>query len=418
MSEPVTKTINGERARPVAVRVRSVSADNESKMATLVAGSLLVGTASTNDFVVADSTASRQHAMLELVSGGVRVKDLGSRNGTWYLGTRIRDAMVPTESTLRIGKTLIYIEPLEANDPAEAALETAAASASGFVAESADMRRVVRLAKKLGATPIAVLFTGEAGVGKEVAARLVYAQDSTAIGPLVVVDCAALSGEQFEQSLRGCRAGAFAEAMVDQPGRLESANGGAVYFKNVDALSLESQAKLIQCLESSTVARLGESTPRPCVFRCFSSAQSDLEQLVQEKRFRSDLYFRLAGSVVDLSPLRNRPEDVGPLVRHFEKQYSTAVPDATLDAWSKWSWPGNVRELENAVRRFALGLDAQIPQPLDGAQKHAHLADAEKAYVLKMLRQCGGKVSAAAQAAGISRSQFYRLMAKFDIQNN
>ncbi len=410
MAETLTQTLNnGLQGRPIAVQVRSVSADGTAKTTDLVAGSLFIGTAATNDFVVEDTTASRQHAMLELVAGGVRVKDLGSRNGTWFLGTRIREAMVPSESTLRVGRTLLHIEPLETQVYRD--------NAESVVAASADMRRVLRAAKKASAARISVVMSGESGVGKERMARFLHSADATAVGAFVVVDCGALTADSFESTLFGHLEGAFPAATADQAGRLAIANGGTVFLKSVDELPLEVQPKLLRCLETQSITPVGATQPQGCVFRTLSSARQDLEQMVQEKLFRSDLFFRLAQAVIPIAPLRERAEDLEPLVRLFEKRYSTAVPAPTLEGWSRWGWPGNVRELENAVSRFALGLETLIPSSEKSAVKEAHLADAEKAYLLKMLRQANGKVSAAAQLAGISRSQFYRLMQKFGIPN-
>ncbi len=405
MAESPTQTLNlGQSHKPIAVDVRTESAEGHSSTAALVAGSLFIGTAASNDVVIVDSTASRQHLMLELMSGGVRVKDLGSRNGTWFLGTRLRDAMVPIEATLRIGRTLVHLVPRDENALGH--------GATNVVAVSEDMRRVLRVAKKVSRARMATLIHGEAGVGKSHIAKLIHDGDGVVTGPLVSVDCEGLSSDMLSSLLFGSEAQGIVAA---QPGRLKMASGGTFVLKSVEALPDSLQPMLLRCLETRTVLLPGSSAPVPCEFRMVATTTQDLEARVAQGAFRDTLYFRLAETRIAISPLRQRPEDFEPLVRLLESKYSTAISPEVLERWRKQPWLGNIRELDNAVARVALGLeDLAEPAPLPPS-KDVHLATSEKSYLQKTLRQANGKVAEAAKAAGISRSQFYRLMQKFGL---
>jgi DNA-binding NtrC family response regulator len=406
MAELPTQTLNqGQTQRPVAVDVRTESAEGHSSTAALVAGSLFIGTAANNDLVIVDSTASRQHLMLELMSGGVRVKDLGSRNGTWFLGTRLRDAMVPIEATLRIGRTLVHLVPREENP--------AGHGATNVVAVSEDMKRVLRAAKKVSRARMATLIVGEAGVGKSRVAKLIHEGDGVVTGPLVTVDCQGVSADMLYALLFGTEA---KDGVAAQQGRLKMASGGTFVLKSVETLPDPLQTMLLRCLETRTVLLPGASAAVPCEFRMIATTSEDLEARVAQGLFRDTLYFRLAETRISIAPLRQRPEDFEPLVRLLESKYSTAISSEVLEGWRKQPWLGNIRELDNAVARVALGLEAlSEPAAALPPSKDAHLATSEKAYLQKTLRQANGKVAEAAKAAGISRSQFYRLMQKFGL---
>ena len=231
---------------------------------------------------------------------------------------------------------------------------------SVVVGRSARMRAVFEFLRIIASSDSTVLVTGESGTGKEVTATLIHQNSRRRIRPFVAVSCALFSETLIESELFGHERGAFTGAVKDRPGRFELAEGGTIFLDDIDDVPLSMQVKLLRVLQNRTVERLGGTRTIAVNVRVIAGTKRDLKQLVAEGKFREDLFYRLNVLPVTLPPLRERPEDIAPLMEHFLSRYfrlrNEDVPpisDAVKHAFMNYSWPGNVRELENACERIA-----------------------------------------------------------------
>ncbi len=403
------------------VIVEAIEGPAKGQRIKLSAGTVSVGAAPECDLVLAaDSAVSRQHLSVELMAGGVRVRDLGSRNGTTYLGAKIEEARVPVGGSVRIGRTVLRFTP--ATQPAPV---SGREQLHYLIGRSLGMQRLFALLEKLGPQESTVLIRGETGSGKDAVARTLHALSPRAQGPFVVFDCGAVNSNLIESELFGHAKGAYTGADRTRAGAIESAHGGTLFLDEIGELPLELQPKLLRVLEAREFRRVGEDVPRKANVRVVSATHRDLEAAASAGKFRSDLYYRLAVAIVEVPPLRNRPEDIPLLAAHFAKQCTgvdVQLAPATLAALQCDPWPGNVRELRNAVERaVTLGslADTQSPQansPTSYKEARDSLLDRfERDYLQALLTRHGGNVSAAAREAKLSRSQFYRLLGKHGI---
>ncbi len=225
------------------------------------------------------------------------------------------------------------------------------------VAESAAMRAVVAHAARVALTSMPVLITGETGTGKEVVAQLLHAWSPRAPKRFVAINCGAIPNELMEAELFGYARGAFSGAVQRYDGQLMAASGGTVFLDEIDDTPLETQTKLLRVLEDRVVSRLGENVWHEVDFRLLAATNRDLRPLIDSGLFGADLYERLAIVTIHLLPLRERPEDLPPLARHFMRRFAreekrpeveAIAPDA-LAALQAYPWPGNVRELRNVM---------------------------------------------------------------------
>jgi transcriptional regulator with PAS, ATPase and Fis domain len=228
----------------------------------------------------------------------------------------------------------------------------------GFVSASAVMRRLKVDLGRLSKSRANIILTGESGSGKEVVARAIHDLSTRAARPYVAFNCAAVPRELFEGQLFGYRKGAFTGAVSDQPGVIRAAETGTLFLDEVGELPLEVQPKLLRFLENGEIFPLGERRPVQVDVRVIAATFRDLEKVVREGRFREDLFYRLQVVPVRVPPLRERPEDVIALARHFLQRFTpqgheppVLAPDA-IAALGAHAWPGNVRELRNVIERL------------------------------------------------------------------
>jgi two-component system response regulator AtoC len=228
------------------------------------------------------------------------------------------------------------------------------------VGKSARMRAVFEFLRVIGNSESTVLITGESGTGKEVTATLIHQSSRRKHHAFVAVSCALFSETLIESELFGHERGAFTGAIKDRPGRFELADGGTIFLDDIDDVPLSMQVKLLRVLQNRTIERLGGTRTVPVNTRIIAGTKRDLRQMVQEGKFREDLYYRLNVLPVALPPLRERREDIPVLMDHFIQRYfrrtgedEPQVSDAVRQAFLRYSWPGNVRELENACERIA-----------------------------------------------------------------
>jgi transcriptional regulator with PAS, ATPase and Fis domain len=241
-----------------------------------------------------------------------------------------------------------------------------------LVGQATPMVAIYKLVARVAGLDTTVLILGETGTGKEMVARAIHYASARADRPFVVVDCAALPESLFESELFGHERGAFTGAVTARRGLLETAVGGTCLLDEIGELSLPLQGKLLRVLQERTIRRVGSSESIPVDIRFVAATNRDLRKLVEEGRFREDLYFRLDVVTMTVPPLRERAEDVPLLAQHFLQKYATLTGKAvrgfareTLDLLTRHDWPGNVRELEHAVERAVALASSDLLLPDD-----------------------------------------------------
>jgi len=297
----------------------------------------------------------------------------------------------------------------------------------GVVARSTAMRRIIETIRQLEGSTCNVLITGESGVGKELLARTVHLNSPMREGPFVPINCAAIPEALLESELFGHVRGAFTDARSDKTGLFQKAHGGTIFLDEIGEMAPALQVKLLRVLEERSVRRVGAIENEPIDIRVVAATNRDLEHAIACGAFRSDLYYRL--NVVELSvpPLRERPDDVPPLIERLLQKLSPSggpprlAPDVR-DALLRYDWPGNVRQLENVLERaLALGRGEEItrdelpdavrfgPAPTNAfdawrsLQPDLTLEEVTHRYIQRVLEHTGGNRSAAAASLGIDR---------------
>jgi two-component system response regulator AtoC len=229
------------------------------------------------------------------------------------------------------------------------------------ITTSAAMERVWGLAERVADTDVPVLLVGESGVGKDVVARRIHAASHRGARPFVKINCAALPGELLESELFGHEKGAFTGAHAEKPGKFELAHHGTIFLDEIGEMDPRLQAKLLQVLQDEEFYRVGGKRPLRVDARVVVATNRDLESEIANGSFREDLYYRLNVVTIRVPPLRERKEDIVPLVHHFVDKYRRRykggldrIPDEVMERFHAYDWPGNVRELENLVRRLVV----------------------------------------------------------------
>lgn len=396
---------------------------------------LLLGSGPACEVRIDDREVSRRHASLELSGERLHVVDLGSTNGTLVNGVTVRDAILVGGEQLRVGSTTLRVERQMLASPPAIPL---VAHFGPVVGASTEMRRLYPLCERLAATNVPVVIEGETGTGKEALAEALHAMGPRAAGPFIVFDCTAVPPNLVESELFGHERGAFTGATAARRGVFELAHGGTLLIDEIGDLELSLQPKLLRAVERSEFRRVGGDRAVKCDVRLLAATRRDLDKEVQAGRFRDDLFHRIAVARVELPPLRERRGDVPALARWLCRQLGgdeRALTSELLRKWEREPWPGNVRELRNAVARFlALGdladrAPASMPAPASGASndvimqilserlpyaraRERILAEFERRYVERVLADCGGDVTRAAQASGMSRRYFHMLKSR------
>ena len=302
----------------------------------------------------------------------------------------------------------------------------------GIVGRSAALRRVLRLVEMVAPSDSTVLLLGETGTGKELIARAIHARSQRQKQAFVTLNCAAIPSALFESELFGHERGAFTGAHMQKVGRLEMAERGTLFLDEVGDLPLELQPKLLRALQERAYERVGSARTRTADVRLVAATNRDLDEMMAEKQFRSDLYYRLNVFPVRIPPLRERREDVPLLVEHFTRKYARRmgkrieeVPAATMQKLAQWSWPGNVRELENLVERSVIMTNSRVlavslPEKMSGAIDAAAVVGQyeEQARIVSVLKETRGRVSGPHGAAfrlGVKRSTLLDRMKRLGI---
>ncbi len=310
-----------------------------------------------------------------------------------------------------------------------------------IIGHSTALESVLEQVERVSATDSTVLILGETGTGKELIARAVHTISSRCGRPFVKLNCAAIPFDLLESELFGHEKGAFTGAIAQKNGRFDMADRGTLFLDEIGDIPLALQPKLLRVLQEQEFERLGSGRTHKVDVRLVAATHRDLGDMVRRSEFRSDLYYRLNVFPIQLPPLRERREDIAPLVTHFVEvcghrigKTIDHIPPETLSAFASYSWPGNIRELQNLVERAViLSNDGVLPNPLPAAVTEADatlpasfcpasqpgtLRDSERALILKTLESVGwviGGPNGAAVRLGLKRTTLIAKMNKLGI---
>jgi len=312
-------------------------------------------------------------------------------------------------------------------------IEAAGAVTGDFdeiVGNSVGLRLVQQQVEVVAPTNATVLILGETATGKELIARAIHRLSPRRNLPFLTLNCAAIPTGLLESELFGYERGAFTGALTQKIGRFEMAHRGTLFLDEVGDIPLELQPKLLRALQEKSFERLGGIRTIPIDVRLVAATNRNLAEMMGDKLFRSDLYYRLKVFPITSPPLRDRPDDIPILARHFTRKYAEKmgrtidkIPTETLRALVDWHWPGNVRELENFIERSVIlsvgpNLRAPISEIRDAApetQSGSTLEQIERDHILRVLRESNGVVTAAATRLGLHRTTLNAMMRKLGI---
>jgi two-component system response regulator HydG len=299
-----------------------------------------------------------------------------------------------------------------------------------IVGESEAMQAVFHAIETVAPTDATVLITGDSGTGKELVARAIHHASPRRFHPLVVIHCGALTETLLESELFGHEKGAFTGAQYRKKGKFEIAEGGTVFLDEIGDINLKTQTDLLRVLQEHEIVRVGSTQPIKVDFRCVAATNKNLEQLIEEGKFRPDLFYRLNVFRIELPALRERPEDIPLLVNHFVRKFSlqmnkkiTRVTPAAMSLLQQQPWTGNIRELENAIERaMVVAQEPEIHEQdlafkVNGASSNGvgskSLEETEKAHILHVLEQCNWNQTRAAEILDIDRVTLHHKLKKY-----
>ncbi len=337
------------------------------------------------------------------------------------------------EASLRVRESKVELESLRSTQKVLIADQNQ--SYSNMVGSSPAMKKVMTIALKVAKTDANVIILGENGTGKEVVARAIHRASPRHDNVFINVDLGAITESLFESELFGYKKGAFTDAKEDRAGRFEAANKGTIFLDEIGNLSQNLQSKLLSVLQSRKIVRLGSNKETPIDVRLICATNMPLYQMVSENKFRQDLLYRINTVEIALPPLRERLEDIEPLVELYLNVYckkykisKKRITAGTLKRLQKHDWPGNIRELQHAVERAVILSESNILQPTDffmeetGDKKkddfspdNMNLEEVEKVLVRKVIDKHGGNISRAAKELGLTRASLYRRIEKHGI---
>jgi two-component system, NtrC family, response regulator GlrR len=417
-----THRISRDRIEITRFRLRVIGGPDAPREVVSIGSELTIGTDQGHHLQLTDPFVSRQHCVLRVGDEGVVCQDLGSTNGTLVAGRSITSAMLMPGDTITVGQTTIGFELLEET------ISEPLSSADRFgrvLGRSVAMRRLFALVERVATADATILIEGETGTGKSALAEAIHEHSGRKTGPFVVVDCGALPSSLLESELFGHERGAFTGALEARVGLFESANGGTILLDEIGEMPIDLQPKLLRVLERRVIRRVGASREVPIDVRVIAATHRDLRCEVNQRAFRSDLWYRLNTVRLTMPALRERREDIAMLVSAIYQDLledRTAMPPATIvRQLMRGTWPGNVRELRSAVERSLLGapvadFDAgeDTPASFRDAKTRA-TTDWERRYLSDLLAAHDGNVSRAARTARMNRSHLSELIHRYGL---
>ncbi|MEL6116260.1 PEP-CTERM-box response regulator transcription factor [Photobacterium sp. SP02] len=316
-------------------------------------------------------------------------------------------------------------------------LRQSSLEANGFIGNSPQIQQVCRMIERIAPTEITTLILGESGTGKEVIARAIHAKGPRADKPFIAINCASIPEHLLESELFGFEKGAFTGAHKTTAGKIECADGGTLFLDEIGDMPYPLQAKILRFLQEKVIERVGGRHEIPVDVKIICATHQNLEQMMTDKTFREDLFYRISEITIQNPPLRDRDQDILILARYFLQQANQQSPrkisgftDDAIRAMLQHSWPGNIRELQNKVKsavimsdnKFISSLDLALQPIEDGPEPMAlNLRQvretAEKQAIAKALSLSNGNMSHTANILGITRPTLYSLMDKYTVKN-
>jgi two-component system response regulator AtoC len=420
--------------------------DAEAQLKLLDEGAaVVIGRDAPSEILVDDTSVSRQHARFVRNRGEVWVEDLDSRNGTFLRGKRIERERIEPADEIEIGKVRVVLAATcSPTAPAPPDPPDAGTTPHGVVVQNPRMQRIYREVVLAARGKLPVLVLGETGTGKELIALAVHRQSDRKDQPFVAVNCAAIPATLLESTLFGHERGAFTGANGRTTGVFERANGGVLFLDEIGDLGSSAQVALLRAIETRRISRVGATSEIAIDVLLVAATHCDLEGMVEEGTFRKDLYFRLNGIQLELPPLRERPEEIEPLVQMFladaRREWGVHAREFTpeaMDMLRRCAWPGNVRQLRYAVERASLlatgdaigigdlpdhvSADAARPAPERAVAPIVELAlrqqlrRHERMLIDEALRRAAGNRQAAAKLLRIPLRTLFRKLRTFGL---
>jgi transcriptional regulator with GAF, ATPase, and Fis domain len=457
-SSPTRLVVKAEGSGASSLRVRPfrlVVIDGPDKGHSCEAADdrVTVGKVPGADLVLSDQTVSRYHLQITATPLGFLLEDLGSTNGTFLEGYRVKEVYLRHGARLGVGHSLVELRV----GGVERDIALSAQQRFGpLVGADTSMRRVFAILQRIAPTDATVLVQGETGTGKELVARALHQHSERKDKPFVVVDAGSLPPTLIESELFGHEKGSFTGAATARAGAFEEAEGGTVFLDELGELPLELQPKLLRVLEQREVRRVGSNRPRPVNVRVIAATNRELRSEVNRGSFRADLYYRLAVVTVSLPPLRDRPGDIELLARTFLEELgrragrTLSLSDRALARLQASQWPGNVRELRNFIERsvwLSEGDLLQVTGLLESGSveppsvsrrveeveagrgprvskelpykiaKQQWTEYFDEVYLPPLLERCSGNVSKAAREAQLDRAYLIRLLRRHGLKD-
>lgn len=359
--------------RAYLVMMSRVGARSPGPLSTPLSGPMLViGSDSSCGLRVFDSTVSARHARIECRGENWFIRDLQSAEGLFVNDTRVTEAPLSDLDRIQIGEAVLLfrIGEEEKNRPAS---------------KNADWNRHLERLPSFASTDFPVLMTGPSGAGKEILARAIHSSSRRRHGAFITINCSALSESLIESELFGHVRGSFTGATHDRKGAFEAARGGTILLDEIGDLPLSLQPKLLRALENKEIRPVGSDRSVDTDVRVLAATHKDLEAMVQQGRFREDLYWRLNVCAIKPPALKDRMEDFTDLVYQFCKQMRVRLSHGAIERLREHTWPGNIRELKNVISRASAyypghhiqseDIETLIDRPLTIAPEAFHLAD-------------------------------------------
>jgi transcriptional regulator with PAS, ATPase and Fis domain len=432
VTSPLTETAPQQGGTLGRCHVRVVEGPERGSSVEIGFEPVLVGTAEEAKLRLSDPRVSRRHLQLQAGTDAVLLKDMASRNGTWFEGSRVREIALPPGALVRVGDSWLQLVSVERSMGPAPSSKT---NFGGLEGKSRSMRQVFTFLERAAATDSTVLLQGATGTGKELAARSLHEASARAKNDFVVVDCSAITPSLLHAALFGHGSGAFTGAVDAKKGALELAHQGTLFIDEVAGIPLELQPLLLRFLDRSELQPLGTGSVVKVDVRVVAATREELPGLVAKGLFREDLFYRLNVVTVDLPPLRARLEDMQQLVTSILTRLGVTQPGPVegdnLARLLTHPWPGNVRELENVLRRALtlagrprpfLELDLSFDSATLGTkrdptasfqeQKEQVVEQFEREFLAELLQKANGSIKLASRLSGIERMQLKRLLKK------
>jgi DNA-binding NtrC family response regulator len=365
-----------------------------------------IGRDAGNELVLSDLAVSARHCRIEPVRGAALVRDLGSSNGTFINGVRVERGLISSGASLQVGRSELRFVARD---------EQQRLAGTRLVAESPNMLAVLAEAQRIASLPWPVLIHGESGSGKEGIAELLHEHGARRSRPFVTLNAGGVPPDLIESELFGHERGAFTGASAVRRGVFEQADGGTLFLDEIGELPLSLQSRLLRVLDSGEIRRVGAESARAVDVRLVCATHRDVRAMVADGGFREDLYYRIARVVLNVPPLRARPEDVRAIaccvLRELEPQLGPRV--LTAEAFASLAahpWPGNVRELRNVLSSAALAATrgsieaGDVERALIQVGAISAAARISDDSVQQAVRRHAGNLTAAARTLGVARS--------------